>query len=201
MIHIKQAVIVEGKYDKIRLSSLLDALLIPTNGFSIFQNPEKRAWIRSLAKERGIIILTDSDRAGRKIRNYIQSFVGKEGTVYHVYIPEIPGKERRKDAPSKEGTVGVEGMPTEVLLRALAKAGVTETKTTHAGLTKADLMEAGLVGARGSADKRRLLLRRLSLPQNLSANALLQVLNTSYTRDEFQDFCRQLEEDSCILPM
>ena len=122
-------------------------------------------------------------------------------TVYHVYIPEFQGKERRKDAPSKEGTVGVEGMPTDVLLRALAKAGVTEAKTNHAGLTKADLMEAGLVGAQGSADKRRLLLRRLSLPQNLSANALLQVLNTSYTRDEFQDFCRQLEEDSCILPM
>lgn len=201
MIRLKQAVIVEGKYDKIRLSSLLDALIIPTGGFSIFQNPEKRNWIRNLAKKQGIVVLTDSDRAGRRIRNYIQSFVGKEGTVYHVYIPEIPGKERRKEVPSKEGTVGVEGMSTEVLLHALAEAGVTEERVGNAGLTKADLMEAGLVGGRYSASKRRLLLKRLSLPQNLSANALLEVLNVSYTQEEFQRLCRQLEENPCILPM
>lgn len=201
MIHIKQAVIVEGKYDKIRLSGILDALIIPTNGFSVFKDPEKRNWIRNLAKERGVVILTDSDRAGRDIRNYIRSFIGKEGTVYNVYIPQIPGKEKRKIAPSKEGTMGVEGMSSEVLLKAFAQAGVTEEKTFNAGLTKADLMEAGLVGTEGSSDKRRFLLKKLSLPQNLSANALLRVINSSFTKEEFLNICHQVEEELCILPM
>lgn len=201
MIHLEQAVIVEGKYDKIRLSSFIDGLIIPTDGFSIFQDSEKRDWIRSLAKERGILILTDSDNAGRKIRNYIRSFVGKEGTIYHAYIPEILGKERRKATPSKEGTIGVEGMSTEILLGALKTAGVTEKKAVTADLTKVDLMEAGLVGGSGSATKRRQLLKKLSLPQNLSANAMLQVLNTSYTREEFEKLLKEVGDASADSPM
>ena len=197
MISLKEAVIVEGKYDKIRLSSLIDALIIPTGGFSIFQDKDKRNWIRKLAKENGIVILTDSDRAGREIRNYIQSIVGKEGTVYHAYIPEIFGKEKRKTKPSKEGTIGVEGTPDEIILKALNAAGVTQdrSKSVSAGLTKADLMEVGLVGLGESAQKRRVLLEKLSLPKNLSANAMLKAINSSLSKEEFYDLCSRLEDD------
>ena len=197
MISLKEAVIVEGKYDKIRLSSLIDALIIPTGGFSIFQDKDKRNWIRKLAKENGIVILTDSDRAGREIRNYIQSIVGKEGTVYHAYIPEIFGKEKRKTKPSKEGTIGVEGTPDEIILKALKAAGVTQDRSNQvsAGLTKADLMEVGLVGLGESAQKRRVLLEKLSLPKNLSANAMLKAINSSLSKEEFYDLCSRLEDD------
>lgn len=197
MIRLKEAVIVEGKYDKIRLSSLIDALIIPTGGFSIFQNKDKRNWIRKLAKEKGIVILTDSDRAGRKIRNYIQSIVGKEGAVYHAYIPEIFGKEKRKTKPSKEGTVGVEGTSDEIILKALKAAGITQDRSNpvSAGLTKADLMEVGLVGLGESAQKRRMLLKKLSLPKNLSANAMLKAINSSLSKEEFYDLCSRLEDD------
>ena len=197
MIRLKEAVIVEGKYDKIRLSSLIDALIIPTGGFSIFQDKDKRNWIRKLAKENGIVILTDSDRAGREIRNYIQSIVGKEGTVYHAYIPEIFGKEKRKTKPSKEGTIGVEGTPDEIILKALKAAGVTQDSSNQvsAGLTKADLMEVGLVGLGESAQKRRMLLEKLSLPKNLSANAMLKAINSSLSKEEFYDLCSRLEDD------
>lgn len=197
MIRLKEAVIVEGKYDKIRLSSLIDALIIPTGGFSIFQDKDKRNWIRKLAKENGIVILTDSDRAGREIRNYIQSIVGKEGTVYHAYIPEIFGKEKRKTKPSKEGTIGVEGTPDEIILKALKAAGVTQDRSNSvsAGLTKADLMEVGLVGLGESAQKRRALLEKLSLPKNLSANAMLKAINSSLSKEEFYALCSRLEDD------
>ena len=197
MIRLKEAVIVEGKYDKIRLSSLIDALIIPTGGFSIFQDKDKRNWIRKLAKEKGIVILTDSDRAGREIRNYIQSIVGKEGTVYHAYIPEIFGKEKRKTKPSKEGTIGVEGTPDEIILKALKAAGVTQDRSNSvsAGLTKADLMEVGLVGLGESAQKRRMLLEKLLLPKNLSANAMLKAINSSLSKEEFYDLCSRLEDD------
>lgn len=197
MIRLKEAVIVEGKYDKIRLSSLIDALIIPTGGFSIFQDKDKRNWIRKLAKENGIVILTDSDRAGREIRNYVQSIVGKEGTVYHAYIPEIFGKEKRKTKPSKEGTIGVEGTPDEIILKALNAAGVTQDSSNQvsAGLTKADLMEVGLVGLGESAQKRRMLLEKLSLPKNLSANAMLKAINSSLSKEEFYDLCSRLEDD------
>ncbi len=197
MIRLKEAVIVEGKYDKIRLSSLIDALIIPTGGFSIFQDKDKCNWIRKLAKENGIVILTDSDRAGREIRNYIQSIVGKEGTVYHAYIPEIFGKEKRKTKPSKEGTIGVEGTPDEIILKALKAAGVTQDRSNQvsAGLTKADLMEVGLVGLGESAQKRRALLEKLLLPKNLSANAMLKAINSSLSKEEFYDLCSRLEDD------
>lgn len=197
MIRLKEAVIVEGKYDKIRLSSLIDALIIPTGGFSIFQDKDKRNWIRKLAKEKGIVILTDSDRAGREIRNYIQSIVGKEGTVYHAYIPEIFGKEKRKTKPSKEGTIGVEGTSDEIILKALNVAGITQDRSNSvsAGLTKADLMEVGLVGLGESAQKRRVLLEKLSLPKNLSANAMLKAINSSLSKEEFYDLCSRLEDD------
>lgn len=197
MIRLKEAVIVEGKYDKIRLSSLIDALIIPTGGFSIFQDKDKRNWIRKLAKEKGIVILTDSDRAGREIRNYIQSIVGKEGTVYHAYIPEIFGKEKRKTKPSKEGTIGVEGTSDEIILKALNAAGITQDRSNSvsAGLTKADLMEVGLVGLGESAQKRRVLLEKLSLPKNLSANAMLKAINSSLSKEEFYDLCSRLEDD------
>ena len=152
MIKIKQAIIVEGKYDKIRLSTVVDAVIIPTNGFSIYKDEEKIQLIRSLAEKNGIIILTDSDSAGFQIRSHIRNIV-KKGEVINVYIPDIFGKERRKREPSKQGKLGVEGMDREILLAAFAKAGVTAENTPEKSepITKADLMDYGLIGGENSA--------------------------------------------------
>ena len=187
MIRIQQAVIVEGKYDKIKLSSVLDALIIETDGFSIFKNKEKQQLIRRLAEKRGILILTDSDSAGFKIRSFIGGSVPPE-QVRHAYIPDIFGKEKRKAEPSREGKLGVEGVPTEVLLRALEKAGVLyETeKAPSRAITYTDLYEDGLSGKPDSRAKLSLLLRYFALPERLSKNALLQVLNTFATYEEYK---------------
>lgn len=198
MITLKQTVIVEGKYDKIRLESLLNAFILPTNGFQIFQDKEKRILIRQLAHETGIVILTDSDRAGQLIRNHIKS-IAKGGKIWNVYIPEILGKEQRKTLPSKAGTLGVEGMPTSILQEALKNAGVTEEaprKLAH--LTKADLMLDGLSGEKNSFEKRQKLLKILNLPSSLSANALLELLNATKTEEEYRRLLTELdkEEDS-----
>ncbi len=186
MIKIKQAIIVEGRYDKIKLSSLVDAVIIPTNGFGLFKDEETAALIKRLAAQTGIIILTDSDSAGFKIRSRIRSIV-KEGEIINVYIPDIFGKERRKTAPSKEGKLGVEGMSAEVLREAFERAGVfsQETPEKSEPITKADLMDLGLVGGADSAAKRAALQRRLALPERLSANLLIEILNVMYTREEF----------------
>ncbi len=186
MIKIKQAIIVEGKYDKIRLSTIVDAVIIPTNGFAIYKDEEKQQLIRSLAEKNGIIILTDSDSAGFQIRSHLRNIV-KKGEVINVYIPDVFGKERRKREPSKQGKLGVEGMDREIILAAFKKAGVTadETPEKQDPITKADLMDMGLVGGDGSAQRRAELQKTLGLPELLSANMLLEILNVMYERGEF----------------
>ena len=192
MIKIKQAVIVEGKYDKIKLSTVLDTVIIQTDGFGIFKDKEKQKLIKRLAQTRGIVILTDSDSAGFKIRSFIGGSVPKD-SVIHAYIPDVFGKERRKDAPSKEGKLGVEGIDTEILLEALNRAGVTceSTQEKSRAVTVADLYEAGLSGKADSAALRKKFLRSLSLPERLSTSALVDMINIFMTYDEFQESIRK----------
>lgn len=198
MIHLNEALIVEGKYDKIKLSSLTDALIITTDGFGVFKNKEKTALIKNLAESRGVIILTDSDRAGFKIRGYIKGCTQK-GKIFNIYIPEIFGKEKRKSAPSKEGKLGVEGIPADVLRNALIKAGVVVgegmdniPKTSWAD--KIRLFDDGLVGKENSEEKRRRLLKELELPSLLSANALIEVLNAMFTPEEYERALLKIRE-------
>jgi ribonuclease M5 len=187
LIRVKEAVIVEGKYDKIKLSSLIDGLILQTNGFRIFKDPEQMALIRSLADTRGILILTDSDAAGFMIRNYLSGCIAPD-KIRHAYIPDILGKEKRKRKPSKEGKLGVEGVPAEILKAALMRAGVGAQEAAvppTRTITKTDLFLRGLSGGPSSAKKRTVLLKKLSLPEYLSANALLEVLNGILNYDEF----------------
>lgn len=175
MMRVGRAVIVEGRYDQIKLASLVDGIILPVSGFRIFKDRAMMALIRKLAGERGIIVLTDSDTAGFKIRNHIASAVPPE-QVLHAYIPDIPGKERRKSAPGKEGKLGVEGVPAECIIEALRRAGALTECAEVCSLTKADLYERGLSGGRDSALRRKLLMKRLELPEHLSANGLISVL-------------------------
>lgn len=188
MIKVREAIVVEGKYDKIRLSSLVDGIIIETNGFGIFRDREKVEYLRRLADERGLLVLTDSDGAGFVIRGKISSCIPK-AQVKHAYIPDILGKERRKAAPSKEGKLGVEGMELNVLKEALVHAGATidcddYSKSDGEKITKADLYELGFSGGEGSEARRKALQKRLGLPERLSANGLLQALNALYSREE-----------------
>lgn len=193
MIHLEQAVIVEGKYDKIKLSSIIDAVIITTNGFSVIKNKEKLEIIRFYAANKGIIILTDSDSAGFKIRNFIKGAV-KNGKITNVYIPDIFGKEKRKSAPSKEGKLGVEGIDKDILIKAFEKAGITssESAVRTEPVTKLDLYEAGLSGGENSSDKRSILLKELGLPQLLTTGGMLDIINSMMTRDEFLALCQRL---------
>ncbi len=186
MIKLSQAVVVEGKYDKITLSSIIDAVIIVTNGFGIFKDKEKLELIKFYARTTGILIMTDSDRAGFIIRNHIKGTV-KNGKIKNVYIPDIMGKEKRKTKPSAEGKLGVEGMNKEIILKALEKAGVTADETVKNSdslITKTDLFELGLSGGKDSSTLRRKLLTYLKLPSLLSANSMLEVLNTMMEREE-----------------
>lgn len=194
MIKIKEAVIVEGKYDKIKLSSILDTVIITTEGFSIFKDKEKQKLIKKLAEARGIVILTDSDHAGFMIRSFLGGSIPKE-QVKHAYIPDIYGKEKRKDAPSKEGKLGVEGIPVEVIEESLRRAGVTcgETKAPSRKITKLDLFEDGFSGRADSKRRKQELLKSLSLPQNLSSNALVEILNVFLTYEEYRDAADKIE--------
>jgi len=194
MLHIKETVIVEGKYDKIKLSSLIDAVIIETNGFSIFNDKEKLELIRRLADKNGVLIITDSDAAGFKIRHYLGGTLPKD-KVKHAYIPDILGKEPRKSAPSKEGKLGVEGIPADVIVKCLERAGVCCEKSPDVKrrlVTKADLYEDGLAGGECSAQRRRKLLARLNLPQRLSSNALIDVINAIYTYEEYKEAVKSL---------
>ena len=188
MIQVKEAIIVEGKYDKIRLSNFIDGLIITTDGFGIFKDKEKQRLIRQLAETRGILVLTDSDGAGFVIRRFLKGSVPPD-RVKHAYIPDIYGKERRKNAPSKEGKLGVEGMCPEILLEALQRAGATFEDGAEAErparITKADLYARGLSGREGSRENRLSLLRRLNLPERMSADAMLDVLNALMDREAF----------------
>lgn len=186
---ISQAIIVEGTYDKIKLSGVVDALIVTTDGFDIINNKDKLSYIKKLAGECGIVILTDSDRAGFLIRNHIKGSV-KEGQVLNAYIPDIKGKERRKRKPSKEGFLGVEGVTDEIIINALLSAGCTEDMSKSAGITKNDLYEDGLLGGADSRNKRQLISEKLGLPKRLSANAFLDALNRLLSYEEYRIITR-----------
>lgn len=195
MIKLKQAVIVEGKYDKIRLSALIDAPIIETNGFRIFKDREKVNLIKELAHKRGLLVLTDSDGAGFVIRNFLKGIVPPE-TVKHAYIPPILGKEKRKEKPSKEGTLGVEGMDEQTLLTAIRDSGAAigeEAPKNGTPITKEDFFALGLSGGANSAQKRKALLNRLSLPEYLSSKAMLQTLNCITSLEELQEIMSEIK--------
>lgn len=187
MIKIKQAILVEGRYDKNTLSQIVDAPILETSGFGIFKDKQQLALLRRVAEKRGLIVFTDSDGAGFVIRNHIKSAIdGKH--LLHAYIPDIPGKEKRKATAGKEGKLGVEGMTPQIILEALRRAGATidgeENTTGDHSLTKQDLYDLGLSGGKNSKAKRLALLKALDLPEHMSSNAMLQALNLLYTRQE-----------------
>ena len=193
MIKLRQAIVVEGRYDKNALCQLVDAPVIETHGFGVMKDKRLLGFLRQVAAARGLIILTDSDGAGFVIRNFLKGALPPE-QVLHAYIPDVPGKERRKRAPGREGKLGVEGMRPEVLLEALRCAGATiegeDAPLPGARITKADLYAAGLTGGADSRAARQRLLEQLDLPEHLSTNALLEVLNALMTREAFRNLCK-----------
>lgn len=197
-IKISQAIVVEGKYDKIKLSSICDAVIIVTNGFGIYKNKETVELIRFYARQSGIIILTDSDSAGFRIRQHIKSIV-PGGKIYNLYIPEIFGKEKRKNAPSKEGKLGVEGISADILRKTFEQAGLLSEKCENSNpVTKMDFFQLGLNGSPDSSKMRGLVIEKLKMPKNLTTNALLEVINTMMSREEFyslmEEICKENED-------
>lgn len=198
MVKIKEAIVVEGRYDKNTLAQIVDAPIFETSGFGIFKDKEQMALLRKVAQSRGLIVFTDSDGAGFVIRNHIKSAIEPQ-YLKHAYIPDIYGKERRKSAPGKEGKLGVEGMRPEVIIEALRRAGATiegQSTTNTTAITKQDMMVLGLSGCADSGAKRFALINKLDLPQHMSANALLQALNLLCTVDELKDLLRELENEN-----
>lgn len=195
MISIKEAVIVEGRYDKIKLSEVIDTPVIETGGFRIFKDKEKQNLIRKIAGERGILILTDSDSAGFVIRNFLKGNVPEE-RIKHAYIPQLKGKEKRKSEASKEGFLGVEGVSAEMIADAVRKSGATilgeNSEIKKSDITKQDLYELGLTGKENSAALREKLLKKLELPTYLSTNAMLSALNCLYSLKELKELVRVL---------
>ena len=195
MVKIKEAILVEGRYDKNTLSQIVDAPILETSGFGIFKDKQQMALLRRIAETRGLIVFTDSDGAGFVIRNHIKSAIpGKY--LKHAYIPDIYGKERRKAAPGKEGKLGVEGMARDVIVDSLRRCGATiegQDLPPVAGITKQDLVDLGLSGGKDSAQKRLALLKKLELPEHMSANAMLQALDLLYTLDELRILVEGLE--------
>ena len=186
MLKIKEAIVVEGRYDKNTLSQIVDAPILETSGFGIFKDREQMSFLRQVAERRGLIVFTDSDGAGFVIRNHIKSAIPSK-YLNHAYIPDVYGKEKRKAAPGKEGKLGVEGLPPEILLDALRRAGATiegQDSPGKKGITKQDLMARGLSGGANAGAKRQLLLKKLGLPERMSANAMLQALNLLCTPEE-----------------
>ncbi len=198
MYKIREAIVVEGRYDKAALSSYLDALILVTDGFGLFHDPAKRALLRRLADERGLVVLTDPDGAGFVIRNYIKSAVDPT-KIKHAYIPDVPGRERRKKTPSKEGKLGVEGVEPALVLQALRRAGVQLEEEPDGmksgGMTKADMYALGLSGTPESAKLRLRLLKRLELPERMTPNAMLDVLNALYSRGELAALLTELKAE------
>ena len=202
MIRVREAIVVEGRYDKAAMASVVDAVILETSGFGIFSDREKLGLLRRLAEARGLVVLTDSDGGGFLIRRFLRESIDP-ALVKHAYIPDIPGKERRKRRPGKEGKLGVEGMSAETLLAALRRAGATiegedAPRTEHERLTKADLYALGLSGRADSAARRAALLRRLDLPERLTANALLEVLNVLITREELEALRAEAKEKETV---
>ena len=194
MVKIREAIVVEGRYDKITLSQIVDAPILETAGFGIFKDKKQMALLRQVAEKRGLIVFTDSDGAGFVIRNHIKSAIpGK--FLKHAYTPDILGKERRKTAPGKEGKLGVEGMTREVIMEALRKAGATiegEDTAPANQISKQDLMELGLSGGADASARRLALLKQLNLPEHMSANAMLQALNLLYSLEELKKMMESL---------
>lgn len=193
MIKIKEAIIVEGKYDKIKLSSIIDAVIIQTDGYRIFKDPEKLSLIRYYAKKTGIIILTDSDSAGFKIRGFLKGAV--KGNIRNVYIPDIFGKEKRKEKPSAEGKLGVEGIPVNIILDAFKKSGISaeNTDVKRQSITNITFFELGLSGKPNSKILRQKLQKNLGLPELMSSSSLMEVLNTMYDESELKEVIEKLE--------
>ena len=190
-LKIKEAVVVEGRYDKSALARVVDTLILDTAGFGVFKDGERLALLRKLAERRGLIVLTDPDGAGFVIRNYLKGAIPKE-QLRHAYVPDVYGKERRKRSPGKEGKLGVEGMSPEVLREAILRAGATvldgeNPVRTQGGLTPADLFALGLSGVPDAAERRAALLRKLDLPEHMGAKALLAALNALYTPEELDE--------------
>ena len=189
MIKIKEAIIVEGRYDRIKLGGLFDTAIIETGGFRIFKDDEKKNIIRQLAKKRGIIILTDSDGAGFVIRSHIKSITGDNANIKQAFIPDIEGKEKRKTHPSKEGLLGVEGMTDDIIINAVKKCGAyVEGEfvcTDKKSITKTDFYNLGLTGQNNSASNRELVLKKLNFPKYMTSNALLSAVNMIYEKEEF----------------
>lgn len=198
MVKIQEAIVVEGRYDKNTLSQIVDAPILETSGFGIFQDKAKMDMLRAVAQKRGLIVFTDADGAGLVIRNHIKSAIdGKY--LKHAYIPEIFGKEKRKAAPGKEGKLGVEGMKPDVIVECLRRAGATflgEQAPTAGVITKQDFVELGLSGGKNSAFIREKLAEKLDFPRNMSANALLQAVNLLYTVDQLRTFVETLEQEN-----
>ncbi len=180
-IKISQAVVVEGKYDKIKLENTVDAMIITTDGFGIFKNAEKKEYLKKLAEERGLLIITDSDSAGFIIRNHLKSFIDDK-LIFNAYIPSVKGKEKRKNAPSKEGTLGVEGISGEIILEAIEKSGAlrkNEKETDRKIYTSSDLFSMGLSGTADARERREKLFKLLGLPKHMNTNSLIKYLNTA----------------------
>lgn len=196
MIKLDRPVIVEGKYDKIKLANFIDAVIIETDGFRIFSDSEKRAFIKNLAKTKGIIVMTDSDSAGFRIRNFIRN-IASDGEIINVYIPDIFGKEKRKTEASKEGKLGVEGLSEEIITEALSKAGVFHKdceKSDRRQVTVNDLYEDGLTGHDNSAEKKRRLLTELSLPSRMSNSQFLKLINTFMTYEDYKKALMEISD-------
>lgn len=193
MKKIAQVIVVEGKYDLIKLSSIVDALIITTDGFRIFKDKEKRELIKAVGEKNGVIVFTDSDAAGFKIRAFLTSILPKE-MIRHAYIPNIEGKERRKDSPSKEGLLGVEGVDDDVIIDALEKAGaqIEILNPNDRRISKFDLFDLGLSGRQDSSELRRKLLKHMNLPTRMSSNSMLDVLNCLITYNELKDITKNL---------
>ena len=194
MIKIREAIVVEGRYDKNTLSQIVDAPILETSGFGVFKNKQQLAFLRRVAHERGLIVFTDPDGAGFVIRNHLKSAIEPQ-YLKHAYIPDIYGKEHRKKTAGKEGKLGVEGMRPEVIVEALRRAGATiegEEAASTQQITKQDLVELGLSGGKDSSQKRMELLKKLDLPEHMSANAMLQALNLLYDLDTLRIFLEKL---------
>ena len=202
MIRIKEAIVVEGRYDKNTLSQIVDAPIFETNGFGIFKDKQQMALLRQVAEKRGLIVFTDADGAGFVIRNHIKSAIPAK-FLKHAYTPDVFGKERRKAAPGKEGKLGVEGMKPEIIIEALRKANATiqgdEASAAGEKITKADMFDLGLSGGADSKTKRAALLKALKLPERMSANALLEALNLLYSKEAFFVLAKEvIQDERCI---
>lgn len=193
MIYLQQTVVVEGLYDKIRLESVIASPILATNGFSIYREPEKQALLKRIALKTGIVILTDSDHAGAQIRSYLASIL-PAGTFWHVYIPEIKGKEKRKTKHSAEGLLGVEGVSSSILRTAFERAGLLcNAEQRPLWIDTAFLFSLGLNGGQGSRERRASLLRMLKLPTSMSSRQMLCVLNILFTKEELIEFVCRME--------